>query len=94
MCFSGFDRSLNGTVARDLWPKLIDNFNKFLSTAFSSNVSAEMFDSMDLKHAGVLTFDEWYRFSMEQLTNVVVRLEKPTAILEQGEEEEYIQVLI
>merc|ERR1712133_183766 len=27
----------------------------------------KMFDSMDLKSTGVITFDEWYRFSMEHI---------------------------
>ena len=27
----------------------------------------KMFDSMDLKNTGVITFDEWYRFSMENI---------------------------
>ena len=48
-----------------------------------------MFDSMDLKNTGVITFDEWYRFSMEHIAAKTATLD-PHPILDHGNKEQYM----
>eukprot|EP00092_Neocalanus_flemingeri_P040133 GFUD01043715.1.p1 GENE.GFUD01043715.1~~GFUD01043715.1.p1 ORF type:complete len:258 (-),score=69.25 GFUD01043715.1:105-878(-) len=51
-----------------------------------------MFDSMDLKNTGVITFDEWYRFTMEHIAAKVATIDAHP-ILDHGNKEEFLQFL-
>jgi Ca2+-binding EF-hand superfamily protein len=48
----------------------------------------KMFDSMDLKSTGVITFDEWYKFSMEHIVSKTATLD-PHPILDHGNIEQF-----
>jgi len=48
----------------------------------------KMFDSMDLKATGVITFDEWLKFSREHIAAKTATLD-PHPIIDQGSVEEY-----
>merc|ERR1712180_301452 len=48
----------------------------------------KMFDSMDLKSTGVITFDEWLKFSREHIAAKTATLD-PHPIIDQGSVEEY-----
>merc|ERR1712126_767054 len=52
----------------------------------------KMFDSMDLKSTGVITFDEWYRFSMEHIAAKTATI-APHPILDHGSKEEYLEFI-
>jgi len=52
----------------------------------------KMFDSMDLKNTGVVTFDEWYKFSMEHIIAKTATL-APHPILDTSNKEEYMMFL-
>ena len=47
-----------------------------------------MFDSMDLKSTGVITFDEWLKFTREHIAAKTATLD-PHPIIDQGSVEEY-----
>merc|ERR1712055_598529 len=81
-----------------------ESFSKLLNLAASirklygygpSDAEVEdkaMFDSMDLKKTGVITFDEWYKFSMEHLAAKTATL-TPHPILDLGNKEEFLGFL-
>jgi Ca2+-binding EF-hand superfamily protein len=48
----------------------------------------KMFDSMDLKSTGMITFDEWYKFSMEHILAKTATLD-PNSILDHGNMEQF-----
>jgi Ca2+-binding EF-hand superfamily protein len=48
----------------------------------------KMFDSMDLKSTGMITFDEWYKFSMEHILAKTATLD-PHPILDHGNMEQF-----
>ena len=48
----------------------------------------KMFDAMDLKHTGVITFDEWLKFCLEHIEKTVAKLD-PHPILNHGTKEEF-----
>merc|ERR1712181_195908 len=48
----------------------------------------QMFDSMDLKSTGVITFDEWFKFSMEHILAKTATLD-PHPILDHGNVEQF-----
>merc|ERR1712126_386651 len=52
----------------------------------------KMFDSMDLKNTGVITFDEWYRFSMEHIAAKTATI-APHPILDHGSKAEYLEFI-
>jgi len=51
-----------------------------------------MFEKMDLKKTGVITFDEWYKFCMEHIAAKTATL-APHPILDHGNKEEFISFL-
>ena len=51
-----------------------------------------MSDSMDLKNTGVITFDEWYRFSMEHIAAKTATI-APHPILDHGSKEHYVEFI-
>merc|ERR1712133_131784 len=51
-----------------------------------------MFDSMDLKSTGEITFDEWYRFSMEHIAAKTATI-APNPILGHGAKAEYLEFI-
>merc|ERR1712033_31500 len=48
----------------------------------------KMFDSMDLKSTGVITFDEWLKFCREHIAAKTVTMD-PHPIIDQGSVDEY-----
>ena len=79
--FVDADTNKDGLVSRASFSKLIDmaasiprkyGYAPLDSEMYKTEVEKEdarkkMFDSMDLKSTGVITFDEWYKFSMEHI---------------------------
>merc|ERR1712183_178778 len=51
-----------------------------------------MFDSMDLRCTGVITFDEWFKFSMEHIAAKTATV-APHPILDHGNKEEFVEFL-
>eukprot|EP00092_Neocalanus_flemingeri_P025907 GFUD01028075.1.p1 GENE.GFUD01028075.1~~GFUD01028075.1.p1 ORF type:complete len:259 (+),score=66.13 GFUD01028075.1:125-901(+) len=51
-----------------------------------------MFDSMDLKSTGVITFDEWYDYSMKHIIAKTATI-PPHPILDHGNKEAFLKVL-
>ena len=52
----------------------------------------KMFESMDLKKTGVITFDEWYKFSMEHIAAKTATI-APHPILDHGNKEQYMEFI-
>jgi len=52
----------------------------------------DLFDKMDLMKTGVITFDEWYRFCMEQIAAKTATI-APHPILDHGNKEEIVSFL-
>merc|ERR1712138_36980 len=75
------DTNYDGLVSRESFSKLVDKAasiprahgyappdSELYKTEEERDLARKkMFDSMDLKSTGVITFDEWYRFSMEHI---------------------------
>merc|ERR1711875_121856 len=79
--FVDADTNFDGLVSKESFSKLIDkaasipraygyappDSELYKSDEERDLARKKMFDSMDLKSTGVITFDEWYRFSMEHI---------------------------
>merc|ERR1712202_115267 len=75
------DTNKDGLVSRASFSKLVDMADSiprmygyapldgelYRSEEEKDKAIQAMFDSMDLKSTGVITFDEWFRFSMEYI---------------------------
>jgi len=53
----------------------------------------KMFDSMDTKNTGVITFDEWYKFSIQYIAAKTATI-APHPILDHGSRDEFIKFLM
>merc|ERR1712227_206979 len=104
--FVDADINYDGLVSRDSFSILIDKAasipraygyappdSELYKTEDEQNLARKkMFDSMDLKNTGVITFDEWYRFSMEHIAAKTATI-APHPILDHGNKSEYLEFI-
>jgi len=104
--FVDADTNFDGLVSRESFSKLVDkaasipraygyappDSELYKSDEERDAARKKMFDSMDLKSTGVITFDEWYRFSMEHIAAKTATI-APHPILDHGAKEEYLEFI-
>merc|ERR1712029_1262735 len=100
--FFDADTNKDGLVSKSSFSKLIDaaaslpraygyapeDSELYKTVAEKDAARQKMFDSMDLKSTGVITFDEWLNFSREHIAAKTATLD-PHPIIDQGSVEEY-----
>merc|ERR1712033_36491 len=100
--FVDADTNKDGLVSKAPFSKLIDaaasmpraygyapaDSDLYKTDAEKDAARQKMFDSMDLKATGVITFDEWLKFSREHIAAKTATLD-PHPIIDQGSVEEY-----
>merc|ERR1712002_361252 len=100
--FVDADTNRDGLVSKASFSKLIDaaasiprayGFAPADSDLYKTEEEKEtarqkMFDSMDLKSTGVITFDEWLKFCREHIAVKTATMD-PHPIIDQGSVEEY-----
>merc|ERR1712033_23771 len=103
--FVDADTNYDGLVSRESFSKLVDKAasipraygyappdSELYKTEEERDLARKkMFDSMDLKSTGVITFDEWYRFSMEHIAAKTATI-APHPILDHGSKEQYVEI--
>merc|ERR1712033_125010 len=104
--FVDADTNYDGLVSRESFSKLVDkaasipraygyappDSELYKSDEERDAARKKMFDSMDLKSTGVITFDEWYRFSMEHIAAKTATI-APHPILDHGSKAEYLEFI-
>merc|ERR1712126_436385 len=104
--FVDADTNFDGLVSHESFSKLVDKAasiaraygyappdSELYKTEEEKNLArSKMFDSMDLKNTGVITFDEWYRFSMEHIAAKTATI-APHPILDHGSKAEYLEFI-
>merc|ERR1712133_275295 len=104
--FVDADTNFDGLVSRESFSKLLDKAasipraygyappdSELYKTEEERDLARKkMFDSMDLKSTGVITFDEWYRFSMEHIAAKTSTI-APHPILDHGSKEQYVEFI-
>merc|ERR1712165_306930 len=100
--FVDADTNRDGLVSKASFSKLIDaaasmpraygyapaDSDLYKTDADKDAARAKMFDSMDLKATGVITFDEWLKFCREHIAAKTATMD-PHPIIDQGSVEEY-----
>merc|ERR1712154_508748 len=88
--FVDADTNRDGLVSKASFSKLIDSADSDLYKTEEDKDAArqKMFDSMDLKSTGVITFDEWLKFCREHIAAKTATMD-PHPIIDQGSVEEY-----
>merc|ERR1712114_80270 len=100
--FVDADTNRDGLVSKASFSKLIDAAasmsraygyapadSDLYKTEEEKNIARQkMFDSMDLKSTGVITFDEWLKFCREHIAAKTATMD-PHPIIDQGSVEEY-----
>merc|ERR1712029_1266904 len=100
--FVDADTNKDGLVSKSSFSKLIDaaatlpraygyapaDSELYKTDAEKDAGRQKMFDSMDLKSTGVITFDEWLKFSREHIAAKTATLD-PHPIIDHGSVEEY-----
>merc|ERR1712033_51909 len=100
--FVDADTNKDGLVSRDSFSKLIDDAaampraygyapadSELYKTEAEKDASRQkMFDSMDLKSTGVITFDEWLKFCQEHIAAKTATMD-PHPIIDHGSVDEY-----
>merc|ERR1712189_103396 len=100
--FVDADTNRDGLVSKASFSKLIDaaasmprayGYSPSDSALYKTGEDKEaarqkMFDSMDLKSTGVITFDEWLKFCREHIAAKTATMD-PHPIIDQGSVEEY-----
>merc|ERR1719378_1208298 len=96
------DTNKDGLVSKASFSKLIDaaatlpraygyapaDSDLYKTEAEKDAARQKMFDSMDLKSTGVITFDEWLKFCREHIAAKTTTMD-PHPIIDQGSVEEY-----
>merc|ERR1711915_487773 len=104
--FVDADTNRDGLVSKASFSKLIDaaasmpraygyapaDSDLYKTDADKDAARAKMFDSMDLKATGVITFDEWLKFCREHIASKVATMD-PHPIIDQGSVEEYKKLI-
>merc|ERR1712243_373544 len=100
--FVDADTNRDGLVSKASFSRLIDaaatmpraygyapaDSDLYKTDADKDAARQKMFDSMDLKATGVITFDEWLKFSREHIAAKTDTMD-PHPIIDQGSVEEY-----
>merc|ERR1711915_523136 len=100
--FVDADTNKDGLVSRASFSKLIDaaaampraygyapeDSDLYKTEAEKDASRQKMFDSMDLKSTGVITFDEWLKFCQEHIASKTATMD-PHPIIDQGSVDEY-----
>merc|ERR1712240_854560 len=100
--FVDADTNKDGLVSKASFSKLIDvaasmpraygyapeDSDLYKTEAEKDAARQKMFDSMDLKSTGVITFDEWLKFCREHIAAKTATMD-PHPIIDQGSVEEY-----
>merc|ERR1711987_36262 len=100
--FVDADTNKDGLVSKASFSKLIDaaatlpraygyapaDSELYKTEAEKDAARQKMFDSMDLKSTGVITFDEWLKFTREHIAAKTATLD-PHPIIDQGSVEDY-----
>merc|ERR1711889_47441 len=100
--FVDADTNRDGLVSKGSFSKLIDeaatmpraygfapaDADLYKTEAEKDAARQKMFDSMDLKSTGVITFDEWLKFCREHIAAKTATLD-PHPIIDHGSVEEY-----
>merc|ERR1712025_840222 len=100
--FVDADTNKDGLVSKASFSKLIDaaatmpraygyapaDADLYKTEAEKDAARQKMFDSVDLKSAGVITFDEWLKFCREHIAAKTATMD-PHPIIDQGSVEEY-----
>merc|ERR1712234_33222 len=100
--FVDADTNRDGLVSKASFSKLIDaaasmpraygyaptDSDLYKSEEEKDAARQKMFDSMDLKATGVITFDEWLKFCREHIAAKTATMD-PHPIIDQGSVEEY-----
>jgi len=91
--FVDADTNRDGLVSKTSFFKMITGFVPEGTCVYASDAEKDeslekMFNSMDLKLTGVITFDEWLKFCLEHITTKVSKLD-PHPILNHGTKEEF-----
>merc|ERR1711921_35282 len=100
--FVDADTNRDGLVSKASFSKLIDaaasmpraygyapaDSELYKTDADKDAARQKMFDSMDLKATGVITFDEWLKFTREHIAAKTATLD-PHPIIDQGSVDEY-----
>merc|ERR1712234_3125 len=100
--FVDADTNKDGLVSKASFSKLIDaaatmpraygyaplDAELYKTEAEKDAARQKMFDSMDLKSTGVITFDEWLKFCREHIAAKTATMD-PHPIIDQGSVEEY-----
>merc|ERR1711954_614055 len=100
--FVDADTNKDGLVSKASFSKLIDaaatlpraygyapaDSELYKTEAEKDAARQKMFDSMDLKSTGVITFDEWLKFTREHIAAKTATLD-PHPIIDQGSVDEY-----
>jgi len=82
------DTNKDGLVSKEHFMKLICTFlPEGITDAEKDKTLEFMFNTMDLKHTGVITFDEWLKFCLDHIEKTVAKLD-PHPILNHGTKEE------
>ena len=100
--FVDADTNKDGLVSKASFSKLIDaaatmpraygyapaDEELYKTDAEKDAARQKMFDSMDLKSTGVITFDEWLKFCREHIAAKTATMD-PHPIIDQGSVDEY-----
>merc|ERR1712029_1310490 len=100
--FVDADTNKDGLVSKASFSKLIDadatlpraygyalaDADLYKTEAEKDAARQKMFDSMDLKATGVMTFDEWLKFCREHIASKTATMD-PHPIIDQGTVDEY-----
>merc|ERR1711945_4028 len=100
--FVDADTNRDGLVSKASFSKLIDaaasmpraygyapaDSDLYKTDAEKDAARQKMFDSMDLKATGVITFDEWLKFCREHIASKTATMD-PHPIIDQGTVDEY-----
>jgi len=86
--FVDADTNKDGLVSKDHFLKLVTGFIPVGPMLEDDETLGKMFDAMDLKHTGVITFDEWLKFCLEHIEKTVAKLD-PHPILNHGTKDEF-----
>merc|ERR1711945_50860 len=100
--FVDADTNRDGLVSKASFSKLIDaaasmpraygyapaDSDLYKTDADKDAARQKMFDSMDLKATGVITFDEWLKFCREHIASKTATMD-PHPIIDQGTVDEY-----
>jgi len=91
--FVGADTNKDGLVSKASFFKLIEGYipqgtSIYANTTEKEEALEKLFNEMDLKYTGVITFDEWLKFCLEHIGAKAATLEAHP-ILDHGSKEEF-----